>query len=168
MSTLVKPSTQKGTPLATKTTQQETPMAAMDLDMDLNNKLKLDPKLVKEIADKQLVHRWINASKYKQNWGYDARHWTPYKRAQNTGAVENNSYGFTDSEGHIRRGDLILAVRPKALHDKARDIIRNKNKILQGSHTKQSADQLRQTFKEAQMTDKAKVFEGYEENDGKE
>lgn len=150
---------QKGTPVSAKTEAQESSISLTDFD----NQLAVDPKLVAEMEAKGLAHRWINGIKYKNNYGYDARQWQPYKAEKKVG-LENNFYGFTDSEGFIRRGDMVLAVRPKAVHEMAKQ--RNANKInnLKGNPSKKAAEDLKKTMKDAGV-DGAKIYEGYDEND---
>jgi hypothetical protein len=68
----------------------------------------------------------------------------------------------SDAAGLIRRGDLILAVRPIE-HNKAHnDAIRAKNKRLAG-HNKAKAQELRDFAREAGVN--SKVLEGYEDNE---
>ena len=149
----------KGTPVSAKTEAQEASVNIADMD----NQLAVDPRLLAEIEAKGLAHRWINAIKYKNNYGYDARMWQPYKAEKKPG-VENNFYGFTDSEGFIRRGDLILATRSKGISEQVRE--RNANKIrgLAGAQRKNAKEELKKTMKEA-GADGAKIYEGYDEND---
>lgn len=123
----------------------------------------VSPEIVREIKSKGMVHRWINAKKLQDNYGFDRRQWKPYKK--NEGAsVTSNSFGGTDSEGYIRRGDLILAVRPQAVNDRVASEIRRKNGNLQKSQQKVAAEEMRQSLKESGVAG-IKVHEGYDEND---
>ena len=148
----------KGTPVSAKTEAQEAPISLADLD----NQLAVDPKLIAEFEAAGLAHRWINAIKYKNNYGYDARMWQPYV-VKKTG-LENNYYGFTDDSGYIRRGDLILAVRKKELHEAVRERNANKIRNLAGAQRKNAKAEMEKTMREAGV-DGAKIFEGYDEND---
>ncbi len=135
------------------------------VSMDFDNQLAVDPAVLREAAAEGVAIRWINASKLKANYGYDSRQWQPYKRKQKSGAVENNSFGFTDPEGFIRRGDLVLASRPMAVHEASKARIANKNKNLTTSQRKTAAESLKQTFKDAGLSKDSKVIEGYEDNE---
>jgi hypothetical protein len=154
----------KGTSIKSKQVAQEESMEG--LDFDFNDQLAIDPALKKEIETKGLVCRWINGIKYKANFGYDARRWQPYKRelSGKTGAAENN-FGYADPEGFVRRGDMILAVRPAAIHNAYKERIASKNKVLSASQQKEAADQLRQHARDHGMGGALKVHEGYDEND---
>lgn len=137
-----------------------------DSNFDFNDQLALDPRIKKEIAAEGLAYRWINASKFKAAYGYDSRQWQPYKRDDSKkGALENNSFGYRDADGHIRRGDLILAVRSLQVHNMAK--ARNRSKIdgLAGAHRKKSVEQIKQSFQEAGLKDITQVHDGYDENE---
>lgn len=122
----------------------------------------IPPQLLKEIESKNMVCRWINAKKLQENYGFDRRQWTPYKKE---GAeLTKNAFGGTDSEGYIRRGDLILAVRSKAVHERNSSQIASKNKNLNKITNKKAAEELRQSFREAGVSG-VKVTEGYDDNE---
>lgn len=126
---------------------------------DETDAFAIDPLLLKELKEKGLAHRWINAKKWKDNYGFDPRMWAPYKReSKMTPGYE--AYGITDSEGYTRRGDLILAAQSEQVAARRREKIANKNKALQKDHQKVAAEQLRRDLK-----GQGKVTEGYDEND---
>ncbi len=116
----------------------------------------VDPQLLKEIRDKGLKERWISRGKYLANHG-DSRGYRPYQmevaKMEKKGSLDFQ-YGV-DPEGYICRGDLILAVRPNALHEANKRKIENKNRAQLG-YSKQAADKLRETTG-------MKVIEGYED-----
>jgi hypothetical protein len=143
------------TKIQSKQVKEKAPIDEFNLD----DNLAVDAEVLAEIKGKGLVHRWINASKYKQNFGFDARRWQPYKR-ENQG---NSAFGFVDSEGYTRRGDLILAVRSVELNAAHKAKIERKNMQLSAGQNKAAADQLRQHLKDSGVTS-SKVYEGYEEN----
>ena len=158
-----KPVSTKGTPIEAKIQAQEAPLSDV-AGVDFDDQLALDPRLKSEIIKKGLVFRWINGVKYKAAFGYDARQWQPYKRSETSVQLENNSFGYADSEGFIRRGDMILAVRSKALNDAEKQ--RNQNKInnLESNFKKKAVDGLKQSFKEAGLSESSSIIEGYDEN----
>jgi hypothetical protein len=154
----------KGTSLKTKTAAQESSIEDT-INLDFDNQLAVDPSLLKEVAEKGFACRWINASKLKANYGFDSRQWSPYKRIQKPGALENNSFGFTDPEGFVRRGDLVLAVRPMAVHNASKARIANKNRTLASNQRKTAVDSIKQVFSEGGLAKDAKVHDGYDENE---
>lgn len=79
----------------------------------------VDPKLKTLLSSKNLVARWISASVFKKNNGYNANGWIPLRDShlseydyQTTGGI----YGGFNSEGFFVRGDLLLAIRSKEKH----------------------------------------------------
>lgn len=131
------------------------------LDVNGDDAFSIDPALRAELESKGLAHRWINARKFKDNYGYDARRWVPYKReSKMPGGYE--SFGYADPEGFIRRGDLILAAQPIAIAEARKAKIAARTAALAG-HNKQAAADLKKTMKEAGLN--AKVHEGFDENE---
>lgn len=151
----------KGTPVTAKTNAQEAPVSDI-AGIDFEDQLALDPKVIADIKAQKMAYRWINAAKFKANFGYDSRRWQPYKKS---GAIENNSFGYADPEGYIRRGDLILAVRPLSVQNAYKQ--RNANRIanLAGNAKKAAVEGIKQSFKDAGIERDSKVIEGYEENE---
>jgi hypothetical protein len=129
--------------------------------VDFSDALAIDPELKREIASQGLVCRWINGAKHAANYGFDARMWTPYKRKSEG---KSSAYGYTDSEGFVRRGDLILAVQSTAVFNKRKEIVERRNlanKAAIGS--KEAARAIRQKLKESGLSSKqVKVLEGDE------
>lgn len=134
-------------------------MEAGITQFDDSDMLALDPSLLKELKDQNLSHRWINAKKWKDNYGFDPRMWAPYKR-KSTMAPGYEAFGVVDSEGYTRRGDLILATQKQEVAEKRKAKIASKNKALMGDQSKLAADSLRQDLK-----GKGRVIEGYDENE---
>lgn len=116
----------------------------------------LDAALLQEIAQKGLEHRWVNATKLQANFGHDPRSWMPYRRE----TAGNSVFGGTDSEGYVRRGDLILCVQSKEVSARRKARVEAKN-AANKAHIKQSANQLKESFRQAGI--KAKITEGYDE-----
>jgi len=128
-------------------------------EFDLDDALAIEPALVAEIKSKGMVHRWINGAKFKANFGFDSRRWVPYKRE----SQGNSAFGFTDSEGFTRRGDLILAVRSEGINAAHKAKIAHKNSNLAANQNKRAADEIRQQMVDANIKS-AKISEGYDEN----
>lgn len=145
------------TPIKNKQVAEKAPVAG---EFDLDDMLAIDPVIKAEIAAKGMVFRWLNSHKLKENYGFDSRRWVPYKTETSGDSV----FGFKDTEGFIRRGDLILGVRSNAINEAHKAKIDRKNKTLAGAQNKQAAEELRQSLKDTGVKG-AKVLEGYEEND---
>jgi hypothetical protein len=96
------------------------------------NSMKIPAELEKEIADKGLSWRFINLPKIKKD-GYHKSGWIPYQRDnkadKDSAAVR--LFG-NDPDGHIIRGDSILAVKPKAEADAYRALLDQRTKLLAG------------------------------------
>lgn len=120
--------------------------------------LDLDPELEKEIEEQGFAWRWINLQQYRSQGNFHKNRWTPYKRKD----VKSDDFMPTTNEGFIIRGDCILAVRPIAIAIAHKKAIQAKNDRYK-QYNKQQADDLRRTAKESGV--KAKIHEGYEENE---
>jgi hypothetical protein len=152
----------KGTPLKAKQVATESSMVSQAL-LDMEDQLAIDPSLTAELKAKGLAHRWINGVKHKSNFGYDSRSWTPYKREKTNGLETISAYGYADSEGFIRRGDLVLAVRPQAIQDAVKTKNINKNNALAGDHKKMSVEQMKQTFRDGGISKSSKILDDYDD-----
>lgn len=142
--------------------KEEMVTSATMTEYEASDSFAIDPNLIKELKDKNLAYKWINAIKHKASYGFDRRGWQPYKReSKPIGATE--AYGYADPEGFVRRSDMILAVRPQALHDRKMAEIRAKSQGNAKDFQKQSASQLKNALKDGGIN--AKVHEGYDEND---
>lgn len=129
---------------------------------DPNDYHVISPEIKAEIVGKKLKYKWINAHKLAANHGFDKKGWRPYKINQEL-LTKSGVYGSADVDGYLRRGDLVLAVMPEALHSKHRAIINQSNlanRAAMGS--KQAAKQLRETLKDSQVKG-VKVIEDDEE-----
>jgi hypothetical protein len=119
------------------------------------------PALLEDIKQKNLAHRWINAKKFKDNYGYDSRQWTPYKPdVKITSSMEY--FGYADPEGFIRRGDSLLAVQPMAIKERRSAQISQKTQHSAKAHRQASKAQLESALKSTGDS-KAKVHEGYDD-----
>lgn len=148
---------EKGLSSDVKTFSEESAISLVDMD----NQLLVSPELVKEIKKKGLAYRWVNGIKLRNNHGFDPRQWTPYQVKKEVGG-QNNYFGGTDSEGYIRRGDLILCVRLQRLNDAVKERNINRNKALAGEHRKATKEQLKQLQRDAGLSN-SRITEGYDE-----
>jgi len=124
------------------------------------NPLKLDKELEKELKEKGLVARFINAGTLYKNQGYHNAGWIPYKRGCDTMEQSRKDFHMgSDPEGIIRRGDCILAVKSEEAVEKQKAFLRKKADRYKG-FTKQKAQELRQM---ARDIGGATIHEGYDE-----
>jgi hypothetical protein len=116
----------------------------------------VDPTLKSKIEAEGLTCRWINRANYISNRG-DHRGWRPYQlpktEMQSKGALDFQ-YGV-DPDGYVSRGDLVLAVRPLAMHEASKKRIAMKNKAQQGFQAEAAKKLKEQTG--------MNVLEGYED-----
>jgi hypothetical protein len=80
--------------------------------------LTIPPKLKKEIEEEGLECRFVDSRNLAGARGLDGRGWTPLKvdRAK----VKHDLQISVNADGELRRGDLILCIRPKEQGDKER------------------------------------------------
>lgn len=124
------------------------------------NMLKLDPDLEKELAEKGLEARFVDAGKLYAANGYHPKGWTVYKRQTASGTMDFK-FG-NDPEGIIRRGTMILAVKSKEQAERHREFLRQKAELY-NSVVPRMAEELRRTAKENNVD--AYVDETYGEDD---
>lgn len=151
--------------MATETKKPVTKKVTPKLDfnpVDLyKSQLEIDNSLKKELTDKGLAYRWINAKQFQQSFGFHRSGWAPYKRT--AGAKQDSLFGG-DPEGYVRRGDLVLAVKTIEEQAKHKAGLAYKTSLYSGLNRKQ-AQQLAEAARQAGF--KTKVSEGYE-NQGDE
>jgi hypothetical protein len=123
--------------------------------------LDLDPAIVKHFEGKNLALRWINGSKYTKSGGFHQHGWQPVRVADIPKEVmERASLGFgVGGDGYIVRNDSMLAVRPKERQEQHKSMLKRRADAQSGRES-ENAERLREHF-----GGKAKVFEGYEDND---
>jgi hypothetical protein len=131
---------------------KEAPINMADVFM---NELELDPILLKELKEKGLAYRFINGTHYRKNGSHRAR-WIPYKRE-----TKSELFG-ADPDGFVRRGDLILAVKPEQAAQMHKQLLKQRaqaqsNAVINKTH----AEQFREMAKESGV--KTQVSEGFGE-----
>lgn len=123
----------------------------------------VDADLKAEISAKDLECRWVDYKLLAEMGGYHRRGWRAYKRdkKEDTATLSNQEFLLGSSpDGLIRRGTMVLAVRPVSVGDKHRQLNRNNAAIYQ-NHTKSEANDLRKIAREAGVD--TKIHEGYED-----
>lgn len=142
-----------------KEKQAGTEASINEISYDFNDFFAVDTALKAELQAKGLVWRWINAIKLKANYGYDSRQWAPYQRKSQAPGMTS----FSDAEGFVRRGDLILAVQPKAVDSARKKQLAARNAAQNtDKHSKQAAEELRRHMRDSKI--QADVTEGYEDS----
>lgn len=134
------------------------------LDDIFGNPMSLPPEVTAAFEKAGLAYRFVNASKIIQNGGRHHRAWTPIKLAKikdMPGCANIDLFG-SDPDGYYRHGDLVLATRPKDLHQKHRAFL-NQEAETAKRFQKRHAEELRQYVRENKLGDQMKVHEGFED-----
>lgn len=139
-----------------RATKKESGITGKNYDEFFQNKLQLSADLEAELRSKGLSWRFINATEYRKNHGHRS-HWKPYKSEAKGSAAD--MFG-TDKDGHIIRGDCILATRSNEMTSRHKEFLKKRTDI-QSNYQKQKAQELRKDAQEAGI--KTVVTEGYEE-----
>jgi hypothetical protein len=150
-------------PLSQKAQQKS---AALNMDDIFGNPIAVEPEMAKAIESNGYTYRWVNATKLASAGGYHHRGWKalPTSELKKWGYGKMDSFSFTfgqDPDGFVRRGDLVLAVRPKEKTDIHRAYLKQEADRASNVQKKQ-ADELKQMFKDAGVD--GKVHEGYEDD----
>ena len=125
----------------------------------------MNPEIAKIIEKDGKVFKFINAKRYQDMGGSHPAGWVPYRlpdAARDKMDPLTLSFG-TDASGYVRRGDCILAVRPKELNEKHKAYLRQE--ATRGrTFNEDSAAEMRE-FVRASGLD-MRVLEGAEANEG--
>jgi hypothetical protein len=144
---------------------------AMDLLADtiladdvFSSALSLDPEISRELEDKGLVPRFVDAKKLSEMGGYNDKGWQVYRRDKKPSDTINPSdFKFgNDPSGIIRRGSLVLAVKTKANADKHRKFL-DQRALQQEQSNKRRGEELKAFARNSGID--AVIHEGYEENE---
>jgi hypothetical protein len=123
-----------------------------------SDSLALPKELKEQITAQGYVYRWLNEADFRTNNMLHRSGWLPYNtNTQKSSKLRSQS----DVEGLIRRGDLILGVRPVEFNKAHADAVRIKNKRMQNTSAIK-ADEFQEFANRSGV--KAKVFKGYDEN----
>ena len=130
----------------------------------INNPLRLDPKLEKELREKGLAWRFISAKKYLNDSGFHRQGYSPYQREKPAASERKGSLDFSrgvDPEGYIRYKDLVLAVKPQEDKDRYLARLKKTNERYMATGSKQKAAELRERAKSAGVD--MRIEDGYED-----
>lgn len=111
--------------MSTKPTIKKTEPKIGDLGDLYQSAFEIPDEVMNEIKKEGLAYRWINATEFKKSFGFHKNRWMPFK-SKHMASLSGSLFGG-DPEGYVRRGDLILAVKPKELQDRHRAHIQAKN-----------------------------------------
>lgn len=120
------------------------------------NEFELPSAIKQALKDQGLVARFVNASKFRDEYSVHRGGWQVYNAR--AGGVLKSLQG-ADPEGIIRRGDLVLAVRTVDASLKHKKVLKQMNGQLKNIN-KLKAEELRDSAKAAGV--EATVIEGYE------
>lgn len=122
-----------------------------------DNRLALPQSLKEYLKEQGLDWKFINAREFRDRGNNHQGYWVPYP-------VPAELQVHTTPERMILRGDLVLAVRPKAATKKYRDRLDARNRA-NANFNKEKAKELKQMAREAHVGDQVQVHEGYEEGE---
>ena len=133
--------------MSTKIIQGKQPLSSksetstdLSWEGDYTDFFAVDPKLRDELVSKGLEFKFIRSKKYLDDGGFHKQGYKPYKRDQSEKKDGNSFELGTDPEGYTRRGDLILAVKPKHLVEKDRAKIAARTKAYNDIATRNAED----------------------------
>lgn len=130
------------------------------------NPYALDEELKKEIKAKNLEARFVNYSKLVEQGGYHQRGWKVYKRDKKEEGATLSSSEFhmgSNPDGSIRRGHDVLAVRPKSVGDKHRQLLKQRAQVVSSDKDQDTAEELRRYARDNQLD--VTVQEGYDDKE---
>jgi hypothetical protein len=129
---------------------------------EMDNMLSIPEDLKRELAEQDLVGRWLNGTRLKEMQGYHKNGWQVYRRdTSKTGGITAFRFG-NDPDGIVRRGDCILGVMPTAQNENLKAKKDKEAKRGYGINASKAAE-MRAALGQAGV--KAKVIEGYDENE---
>lgn len=117
------------------------------------------PQVMKEIKEKGYACRWINGTTLQKGFGFNKNRWVPFKSEFVKSSIGSLFGG--DPEGYVRRGDLVLAVKPKELQDKHKAFNAQKIALSKGDAVKKRKEEMRAIAEEHNV--KSKIESEYEE-----
>lgn len=127
------------------------------------NALKVDEALENELTAKGLIGRWVDYKKLVEFAGYHKNGWVPYKREKSDTIGSSNFINGMDPDGLVRRGTVVLAVKPKETVESHRSYLRMRAETYGAQVNKKKAEELRALLKSNNLN--SEVIEGYEDNE---
>lgn len=93
----------------------------------------------KDCEDKGQEYRWVDAKQMTENGNLHKNHWQIYRRDTAKVGPEGNAFGLPP-DGTVRRGTVVLAVRPIEIGDGHRAYLKQRADRLNSSVKKQGAE----------------------------
>lgn len=131
------------------------------------NPLTLDKEVMDALKAKNLAHRFINAAQLQSMGGYHQYGWRPIKAKDLYANMGTSDFMFgIDPEGYIRRGDLILAVRPQEVNEKHKAYLKQANEAVDvNMMQKKQRQAMRQIAREVGEEMKVHEWDEHDENE---
>lgn len=138
----------------------------INMDDIFGNQLGIDPALAKAIDAEGQAYRFINAKRLQDMGGMHQNGWRPYRPSEEARAkMDAHTLLFgSDPNGFIRRGDCILATRPKELHEKHKAYLRqeaNRGKNVNKVAAQNMRDFVKSNGLDMRVQEGAEVHEGF-------
>lgn len=128
-------------------------------DMDLySGGVKVPGYIKKELEAKGLEARFVSTKAINERGGFHPRGWTPY-------VIDNPQVNplTGNADKTFKHGDLVLAVKPKAMAEAQRAELRRRAKAQSSSH-QNNVKEMRDRIKDSRADKHISLIEGYEEN----
>jgi hypothetical protein len=93
----------------------------------------------KDCEEKDQEYRWVDAKQMQENGNMHRNHWQVYRRDASTVPAGGDAFGLPP-DGTVRRGTVVLAVRPKEIGDGHKAMLRQKAERMTSSVKKQGSD----------------------------
>jgi len=129
------------------------------------DKMSISDAIKKDITSQGKDFRWINYHKYLKDGAIHQNGWVAYQMPE---AIRKSDTSLSligsNPDGIIRRGDCILAVRPKEFGVQHRQWLQQLNDNQSGSkRAKAAAEELRNKAKESNVD--VAINEGYDDEE---
>lgn len=89
------------------------------------NLLDIPEEIKAELEQKGLVARWVDSKQMADGGNVHKNHWQVYRRDAAKVSSEAQAFGLPP-DGTVRRGTLVLAVRPKEIQEAHREALQEK------------------------------------------
>lgn len=128
----------------------------------MQDKLVLSKPIADYIEAQGQDWRWINYSKYVDAGGIHDNGWTAFKLPEALKGAPGTLILGNNPDGIIRRGECLLATRPKEYSQQHREWLKHKTSLQSGAkRAKEAADNLKAMARESGVS--AEVEEGFDE-----
>ena len=128
--------------------------------------LEISPELKAELDQKGLSYRFVDGGKLSQMGGFHKNGWRIYRQDKKaSGTMDGTEFFYgQDPDGYVRRGTLVLAVKPKSMNDAHKAYLAERVESSK-THNARKAAELRALAKENRVEKQITIHEGFEENE---